>query len=392
MTQRFGYGPFRGASEEEAFAQIALQCFNFPSVAWDPYLQRVGRESFRVLRSRGRVLGGLAIYRMGQYFGGRSIPTGGIALVGVPPEVRASGVAKTLMERTLLELHEEGTPLSTLYPATQRLYRKVGYEQAGSRVEYTMPGRSFSEKDRSLSASPVPTTDPAPFTELYKLWAERGNGLLDRNRAIWERVLRPYGEDAIYAYRFGEERSEGYVVFTQRRQESGYNLVILDWVALTPAAYRRLLSFLGDHRSLARTVLWYGPAGESLLCLFEEQDALCVRRQERWMLRIVDAERAISQRGYPADVKGELHLKIHDGLIRANEGRFVLRVANGRGGVERGGRGRLEMDIRALAALYASFLTPIALHSMGWMRGDSASLATATRLFSGPEPWMPDPF
>ena len=58
------------------------------------------------------VLAGLGIYRLGQYFGGRSVPMAGIAAVGVPPEHRGRGVAKQLMTLTLQGLRDEGPVLN----------------------------------------------------------------------------------------------------------------------------------------------------------------------------------------------------------------------------------------------------------------------------------------
>ena len=88
---------------------------------------------------RGTPAGGLALYRMGQWFGGRPVPLVGVGAVAIAPEHRGTGTAERLMEGTLRELRAEGIALSGLYPATQRLYRKGGYEQAGGRYHYSMP-------------------------------------------------------------------------------------------------------------------------------------------------------------------------------------------------------------------------------------------------------------
>jgi len=69
---------------------------------------------------------------MGQWWGSQRVPMTGIAGVGVTPEYRGTGVAIALVQDTVKELHRQGVPLSVLYPATQHLYRKAGYEQAGT--------------------------------------------------------------------------------------------------------------------------------------------------------------------------------------------------------------------------------------------------------------------
>ena len=97
-----------------------------------------GKNQLRVtLRGRdGDLVGGLGILFMGQWFGGRSVRTGGIAAVGVPPEERGEGAAEALMTSVLRGLRKRGVPISTLYPSNLRLYRKVGYEQVPRRHEW----------------------------------------------------------------------------------------------------------------------------------------------------------------------------------------------------------------------------------------------------------------
>lgn len=67
----------------------------------------------------------------------------GVAGVGVAPEARGLGTAAELMRCALREMHAAGFPISGLYPAAQKLYRSVGYEQAGSRFEVRIPPQSI---------------------------------------------------------------------------------------------------------------------------------------------------------------------------------------------------------------------------------------------------------
>jgi len=379
--------------DREALTEVLARCYGVPAPFWETYFTRIGNENFRLVRLGEEVAGGLAIYFMGQWFGGRSVPMAGIAAVGVGPERRGTGVAFELMAGALRELHQSGIPLSILYPTTQTLYRRVGYEQAGVRCQFVLPTRSIGIEDRTLPLRPVDPDRHEVFHDLYRERAGRDAGNLDRNRAIWERVVTPRdGEKAIYAYLVGEgSRPEGYVVFTQPDKESGYDLFVRDLVALTPGAIRRLLTFFADHRSMAREVVWCGPLADPVACLFPEQDHR-VKHMERWMMRVVDVRRALAMRGYSDGIEAELHLEVSDDLLPANQGRIVLRVAQGRAEVSDGGRGELELEVSGLAPLYSGFLSPQQLAAIGLLSGPPAALATAAQLFAGPEPWMPDYF
>lgn len=379
-------------SETQQLGDILRQSFNFPASSWDAYFKRLGLRNFRVIRQAGQIIGGLALYPMGQWFGSRSVPMSGLAAVGIAPEHRGTGVAAELITQTLKEFYANGVPLSALYASTQRLYRKVGYEQAGSYCRFSLPTSSILAYDRNLPIYPVEPTHHEVFHDLYRQRAIETSGNLDRHKAIWQRLVQPPTEDPIYAYMVGSDhKPEGYVIFSQQPGVADYNLRVWDLVALTPAAGRRLWTFFADHRSLAGEVVWQGPTVEPLLALLEEQ-TYRITHLERWLLRIINVPKALALRGYPVAVEAELHLAVQDDLLPENSRNFILSVSGGRGDVVEGGRGELQLDIRGLAPLYTSLFTPHQLQVTGYLEATAGALSIATQLFAGPEPWMPDHF
>jgi predicted acetyltransferase len=398
MTSQLEYGTLTNSDDAKRLGQILCQCFNGPSSDWQYYSNQIGLENFRCIRRGSEILGGLAILQIGQWFGSQCIPMAAIASVGVPPEHRGTGVAAKLLSLTLKELHKNGVSLSTLYAATQGPYRKVGYEQAGTCCFWELPldsiglrvGNASLNEIRNLPIRSVPN-QPEIFHDLYQQSVIKNNGNLERCKRMWALVFQPQNE-AFYAYMVGSEtQPEGYVIFNQRTEDGHYNLAIRDWVALTPAAGRRLWTFLADHRSIAQKVMWRGPALDSLLLLLPEQTEH-ISRLERWLLRVVDVPKALEKRGYPVGVEAQLHLEVWDDLLVENNGRFVLTVSGGRGEVTRGGRGELQLDVRALAPLYTGLFTPHQLQLTAQIEASDAALSVAAQLFSGSEPWMSDKF
>lgn len=398
----FHYRPLGEAqAERDVLRDTLTRCFAFPLARWGTYYDLVGHDNFRVLMrgegtEDGRLVAGLALIPMGEWFGGRSIPMTGIAAVGVPPEERAGGIARTLMTRTLEELRAKGIPLSALYASTQHLYRAVGYEQAGTRVKYriTLPAMPITRPaDRSLPMRSVSATDSSVFQEAYSRLCVATNGMLDRGPAIWQRVLYQGEGESVQASIVGAEGdAQGYAIYTLDRKESGYDIRLRDLVALSPAAYRRLLLFFLDFRSIAHDLHWFGPPTEPFLCLTEEQQYNQTSVQERWLLRIVDLVKACEERGYPQGVEAEVHLEIEDEILPDNAGRYVLYVAGGKGSVTKGGRGDLRAHIRGFTPLFSGMLSPAQLQAIGWINGDAVALGAAARVFAGPQPWMPDGF
>ena len=394
MTPNFEFATPANPEQTQQLGTILSQCFNSPLSEWSVYLNRIGVENFRVLRQGGQVAGGLAVIEMGQWFGGCSVPMAGLAAVGVPPEYRGMGVAVELLSLTLKEIQAKQVPISVLYPATQYLYRQVGYEQGGTAggFEIRLDGLRLSV-NQTIRAIPMHSVTPIRhevFHEIYRQWAVQNNGNLDRNSAIWQSIIQPREQETIYGYLVGSQNQpQGYIIFKQDAKES--QIVILDWVALSAAAAQRLWMFLADHRSQIQKAVWRGAASDPFLLLLAEQTAK-VRYLERWMLRIIDVPKALEIRGYPVGVETELHLAIIDELLPENNGNFILSVSGGRGEVTRGGKGELQLNIRGLAPLYTGLYTPSQLQVSGYLAGTDNAVAAATQIFAGAEPWMPDHF
>ncbi|MBV9388670.1 MAG: GNAT family N-acetyltransferase [Chroococcidiopsidaceae cyanobacterium CP_BM_ER_R8_30] len=396
MTYQFEYGTVSNPEDAQQLGVIINQCFNDPSPSsWQTYSQDiVGLENFRIVCQAGKIIGGLAILHMGQWYGCECVPMAGIAAVGIAPEHRGTGAVFELLKLTLKELYARGVPLSTLYAATQRPYRKVGYEQAGICCSWEILTNSIQLSDRTLPMQPVIPICQETFYNLYHQKAKVTNGHLDRNHSIWKLVVEPRkeSEDIFYAYLIGtESQPEGYIIFTQKREENSNLIYIRDWAVLTAAAARRFWTFLADHRSMVKKIRWRSSTVDPLMLLLPEQTNN-IRFSEHWMLRVIDVSQALAKRGYPLGIETELHLEVFDDLLPENNGKFVLSVAQGRGEVTKGGRGELQLDVCGLAPLYTGLFTPHQLKFAGKLEAKATALLAATQIFADLLPWMPDHF
>jgi predicted acetyltransferase len=355
------------------------------------WLTAAGVENVRVARRDGRVLGGLAVVPMGQWFGGRSVPMLGIAGVAVAPEARGHGVALSLMRTTLAEARRRGTALSTLYPATFTLYRLAGYELAGSRFRFTARLKDLPIGARELEVHPVDEADDAAVEAAYRSWAAAQSGALDRGDYVWRRVRAPRAGMARGFLVRGEAGIEGYLYAVQRSSSGAtHDLLLTDFVTLTARATRTLFGFLADHRSTAQNVIWYG--GFPDLRLLEQREAATtVELHEHFMIRVLHAEAALRARGYP-NHDADVELELADSELAENSGRYRLVVRDGHGDVVRGGSGAVRLDARALAALYSGFLRASDLARSGRITGDPTWLQALDALFAGPPPSLGDFF
>lgn len=393
MASQLAYGPAQPA-ERDALARILAESFAMPEEDEERWLaERVGTPNVRVLRDGAAVVAGLAILPgFGQYFGGRRVPCAGIAGVGTDPRVRGKGAATVLVRAAVQELHRTGVPLAALYPATQPLYRRAGFEQAGGRWTIRAAPAALDLKDRTLPLREVGPADLPALAEVHREVLRGGSGGMDRSDYLWDRVFAPGGHATRGTGVVGAGGAlEGYVFARSAREGDVADLRVSDLVARTPAAATRLLTFLADHRTIIRDVVWFGAAADPLLALVREQQAR-VTLKTVWMLRIVDVPAALASRGYAQGLSGELHLEVFDEVIPENRGRFLLEVGGGTGRVRPGGEGRLKVHVRGLASLYSGWLAPDALALTGLLEGDAAERQRAAALFAGPQPAMTDMF
>lgn len=360
------------------------------TVSW---LNFIGRENVRLGWMGERAVCGLAILPFGQWFGGRSVSSAGISAVVVAPDVRGAGVGTRFIRGAMTELANSGFALSVLYPSTYGLYRKAGFEPAGSRILYRAEVTSFGVREHSLAVRPYEPDDLQAVRGVHEFCARRTAGNVDRTPENWRRILE-YGADRKYAYVVeGKKGVEGYVIYTVSMvgQHPSMRFNVRDMAASTPAAARRLLTYFADHATMAESVVWNGGLADPMLVVAKEE-RFHVDARVLWMLRILNVKAALEARGYPPRLTTEASFEIEDDLFTDNCGRFVLRVENGRGSVRRGGKGRVKTSIRGLAPLYSGHLTARALQLAGLVDGPDEDLAALDALFGGVAPWMNDRF
>ncbi len=378
-------------AELQRFGSIAAYAFGASSDA--PRVVRWEPERYRLMHVAGNLAGGLNLHDIGQWFGGRRVPMMGVAGVAIAPEYRALGLSTTLMRNMLEESHARGIALSTLFPATQEVYRRVGYEQAGTFMRYQQPLHGLPHNDRSLLVRQATATDHEAIRAIYTERARRTAGNLDRSTDMWNATLGTHTAGVhTFVVTRGDE-PEGYISLRQQydRDEQGKTIVVKDMVALTADAERRLLSFLASHRTTASSMVWAGPPASTLICHLPNPTCTVVAYNQ-WMLRIVDIPSALEARGYPSAIEGELHLDIQDTTCSWNAGRWILTVSAGRGDVRKGGHGAVRLDIRGLAPLYSGYLSAEELLSAGYIEGKKEDLALSSLIFSGPSPWTAEEF
>ena len=246
----------------------------------------------------------------GQFFGGRSVPMGGLSSVSVVPDRRGRGLAKEVIREVLRAMRERGEVISSLYPATTSLYRSLGWEVAGT----TLVRRVAPATLQLLPAPDAGRLRPSGPDDLdalracYGKLAQGVNGFVDRSENWWGRLAHAWKDRRVYVAEGDAGEVEGYLVYRQIDGEhsafgGSWVLGVNEAVATTRDAALALWRLLGSWASQAQQIIYRGTAEDPLLLLLPEQ-SLEVMAEVRWMTRMVDAAGAVEARGFPPGLGG----------------------------------------------------------------------------------------
>ncbi len=372
------------------------------------HVPRERKQSFLRWFEPGRAMGIFADRRLvamtgahgfGQFFGGRSVPMGGLASVAVAPDQRGKGHAQRVIRAVLDAMRERGEVISSLFPAMTRLYRGLGWEVAGNFLYRTVSPRALQtlaapEKGR---VRPGGAEDMDALRACYASFARGVNGFVDRPESWWRRAGEDLNERSVFVAEDDRGDVDGYLVYRQVDGQYSsfggpFRIRVDDLVARSRDAALVLWRLLGSWASQVEQIYYRGPAEDPLLLLLPEQEVQ-VAAEIRWMTRMVDAPGALAARGFPSGVEVEVDLALRDPILAANDGRFVLSVSKGRGRLEPGGSGTLGLDVGAFSAIYTGWAPAELLARSGRLEGGSPEQRAALdAAFSGPTPWMLDEF
>ena len=339
----------------DAAFDIRTRSFGRLSPSLRDWWDTVQKESINEHRTIGafdgeRLLAHARVRAYQQFWGGRPMPMGGVAGVVVAPEARGRGVGSRLMAAIARRSLELGDLVSALYPATIPMYRALGWEVAGAQYRINLPPealRTLGGKDIQLRRATE--SDVEPFlTRLHDRYVvERANGpkLPTRSEAREQLI-----DEGMMSY-VGDG---GHVVYEWAKED----LVVSYLSADTPEIARALWSVVGSGSSIVRSVVAYVAPDDPIQLLLPEEIAHEMYLK-RWMLRLLDVQKAVAARGFSPAVAGSAAVALQDPLLPGNSGAWQLEVSEGRAELAptQASGASLRLDPNGFAALFAG--TPV---------------------------------
>lgn len=300
-------------------------------------------------------------YPFTMLWGDHGVRVGGIASVATAVEHRHAGLARSLMLDALYRLREEGVGWSALWPFSGPFYRRLGWERC--HVDLLCEG-ALADLPRG---GPFAAAELRPREALYRAWAARWNGPLERSPEWWERRLSNFGTPSL-AY---EVPDRGFLHLQLQPGEPAVK--VLDFLWRDAEAARALLGGLRGFSAQAERWQWIAPRDAALL----DPDQVHARVRPGLMLRVVDVRLAL-QALRPSG-SGRVRLKVEDDVLPWNDGCFEVAWSQGQATVEPAEGWDVRLDVRALAQVLSGFVTPDAAARDGRADGDVAPLGA----FSG---------
>lgn len=266
----------------------------------------------------------------------------GIAAVASPPEARRRGHVRTLLDHVHRELRDDGVAFAALWPFKYSFYRQLGYERICdyARIVVSPDALTGACPDPAGSFERLGEDDWPRLDAVYDEWANDGFRL-DRSEDWWRlRVFRSRDTDPyVYGWTDGDHGGDlrGYVVYTvvDGDDTEGKTMAVNEFAHVDSEARGHLLRFCRNHDSQVERVRFAGPADVRLFDELGNPRAADTEIRPGPMARVVDVEAALGAVAYPEDVETTLVFDVDDDSCEWNDGRVRLRVADGRGTVER---------------------------------------------------------
>lgn len=355
-----------------------------------PSSTREGREWFGAFD--GDLLVAQAINReFHSWFGGVAIPTAGVAFVGVTAEYRGRGIVRPLFDALLTSAIERGSVVSALFPTAPRVYRGLGYERITDLIVAEVPTHTLAGLPSSTTTTRRATVDDlAAIRALYDAWSSEQNGPLTRTSPSLGGIVNADGLAAYSGITLavdGDGTVTGYAAWNRGEgYEAEAKIEVDDLIARNADAYRALLGMLGSFAGVAPTTT-IRTSGDDPVRLLLPTSHWQITTSTPYMLRLLQIDAALSQRGYPRTITAELPFSV-DG------DRHLLSLQAGVGqSTSDAHSDTRELTPQGLAALYAGAQSCANLRSTSQLRGgDTADDETWDAAFGGRQVHIRDYF
>lgn len=335
---------------------------------------------------------------------GTLLPVHQITAVTVRPSHRRRGLLRAMMDSDLSQAKAAGLSIAALTASEATIYGRFGFGVAthSNTVEVTVKGGLELILPAAAAQGMVEIADVLVVREIHhEIFAQvhaLSYGSIGR-QDMYRQLASGQGKygsiDPIKNIRAALHYNaagvvDGYVTYKPTDEKHRSSVEIIDFLAVSDAAYLALWNYLGS-LDLIDVILWdMAPVVDPL------EWAMAAKRlykrtatEDHLWLRILDTPGALAARQYTAD--GTITIHVGDPLGYAS-GIFRIEVVHGKATVTRCAEDgsvepELNMGVSELSSLYLGTVSARTLQAAGRVRStDPAAVAVFDTLFAAPAP------
>jgi predicted acetyltransferase len=377
------------SGDEDAICRLLAMAFGFSRERAREYVRHAGIASFRMIRDpAGTAKACAAVLMTSHSIGGADVPAANIVHVAIAPEARGQGLARPVVDALCEDARGQGALMVSLFASARPVYRKCGFELAGSEIVYEADTAALPHRT-PVTFFPLNVADD----RIVAAYAAKGRveaGLLGRSEVHWKELVRA-PTDALAAYGAGKSATgaiDAYVIVDGSDPDV---LHIRDWYTANGDMAEAVLCFGGRFRSVYPKVRWHGGPQDDLVAAMPDKGWRLLH-QEEWLARILEPAQALECRGYVLR-DASLGVRITD--ADAGDLELSLDLSEGTMRVSRGVRDGLPtvmVDAPFFASLFTGFSSASQLARRGRLSGSSEGVSLCDLVFTGPKPWVAEHF
>ncbi|WP_435197098.1 GNAT family N-acetyltransferase [Natronomonas sp. EA1] len=314
----------------------------------------------------------------------------GISTVATPPEHRRQGYVAEML-RQLVDATRDTHPISALWPFEYPFYRKYGWAQCSTYVEWTAPPAALhaAASDGSGAFRRVEADDWALLDAVHeRAVADTALGVSHTEDWWRERVFRGWREDP-YVYVYEEDgEPRAYLSYSVLGDEE--RTLQVRTHAATEGYVGQLLGFLANHDSQVAQVRFTTAREFDLLARVEDPRELTCEVKPGPMVRLEDVPRTLDAIDYAAD--GSVTVTLSDPLFD-REDTYSLVVADGHATCEPTAEPPdATLELGAFSQLVVGHREAATLADADELDADPATVKTLGALFPGTGPYLREGF
>ncbi|GBG94449.1 acetyltransferase [Ligilactobacillus salitolerans] len=383
-------------SDLEQFYQLYLYAFN---TADEPrrrkyFFERCKHALIYGIKSSGHVSSGLYSIPFTVDFYGQRFSMNGIGDVATAPEHAGTGGAGTLLQAALDEMWNNQVTLSYLAPFSFAYYRKFGYEQVFSHMQYSLASKDVPVHRRKTGVQVTRRSLKDGVTEAAEFYVQQADaglkGGLVRDDWWWNYLPLKNNWQIGLAYD-QQDQLQGYVIY----ELSQTLLTVKEILATTTSALQELTSFIFNHKNSVLQINFDCPDPTYHGDLLADPYSLTSQVVPYMMARIVNLKDFLQR--YPYRQKGftPITLPVFDQNLPQNTGLWQISAAKGQVQVDRTellSTSTASLTIQQLTKILFGTSSPQLLVKTGQVQLAAKTVADLSKIIVNEPPQMVDYF